>query len=205
VIVTVSREYGAGGLGVSAAVADRLGYRLVSRELPVVVAARLGMPADVVETVSDRPRPFSERVLEQLGGGVPETAQPGDSGEYDLVLETRRAIEVAVREIAAAGNAVINGRLAGAILGPRPDVLRVFAHAPLAWRIAHVAASLDCGDDEARAEIARIDEARRAYAKEAYQIVWDDRRNYDLMVQTSRFGVEGSAAAIVAAVRALGG
>lgn len=204
-IVTVSREYGAGGLGVSAAVADRLGYRLVSRELPVVVAARLGMPADVVETVSDRPRPFSERVLEQLGGGVPETAQPGDSGEYDLVLETRRAIEVAVREIAAAGNAVINGRLAGAILGPRPDVLRVFAHAPLAWRIAHVAASLDCGDDEARAEIARIDEARRAYAKEAYQIVWDDRRNYDLMVQTSRFGVEGSAAAIVAAVRALGG
>lgn len=204
-IVTVSREYGAASQGISAAVADRLGYRLVSRELPVVVAARLGMPADVVETVSERPRPFGERVLDQFSGGVPETSQPGSSVEHDLTAETQRAIEVAVREIAAAGNAVIVGRLAGAILGARPDLVRVFVHAPLAWRVAHVAGSFGCSEREARAEIARIDEARRTYAKEFYQIVWDDRRNYDLMLQSSRFGVDGSAEIIVAAVRAAGG
>jgi cytidylate kinase len=205
VIVTVSREYGAASQGISAAVADRLGYRLVSRELPVVVAARLGMPADVVETVSERPRPFGERVLDQFSGGVPETSQPGSSVEHDLTAETQRAIEVAVREIAAAGNAVIVGRLAGAILGARPDLVRVFVHAPLAWRVAHVAGSFGCSEREARAEISRIDEARRTYAKEFYQIIWDDRRNYDLMLQSSRFGVDGSAEIIVAAVRAAGG
>lgn len=204
-IVTVSREYGAASQGICAAVADRLGYRLVSRELPVVVAARLGMPADVVETVSERPRRFGERLLDQFSGGVPETSQPGSSVEYDLTAETRRALEVAVREIAAAGNAVIVGRLAGAILGARQDVVRVFVHAPAAWRIAHVVGSFGCSEREARAEIARIDDARRSYAKEFYQIVWDDPRNYDLVLQSSRFGVDGSAEAIVAAVRAAGG
>jgi cytidylate kinase len=205
VIVTVSREYGAAAMGVCSAVADALGYRLVSRELPVVVAGRLGMRADIVESVSERPRPFAERVLDQLSGGVPETSQPGSSVEYDLTAETRRALETAVREVAAAGNAVIVGRLAGIIFGSRPDVLRVFLHAPLAWRVAHVAASFGCSEAEARVENGRIDEARRTYAKEAHQVVWDDRRNYDLMLQTSRFGVQGSADLIVAAVRSAGG
>jgi cytidylate kinase len=204
-IVAVSREYGAAAMGVCSAVADALGYRLVSRELPVVVAARLGMRADMVESVSERPRPFAERVLDQFSGGLPETSQPGSSVEYDLTAETRRALETAVREVAAAGNAVIVGRLAGIILGSRPDVLRVFLHAPLAWRVAHVAASFACAEAEARVEIGRIDEARRTYAKEAHQVVWDDRRNYDLMLQTSRFGVQGSADLIVAAVRSAGG
>ncbi len=202
-IVTVSREYGAAGQGVCSAVADRLGYRLVSRELPVVVGRRLGVSADVVEAASSRRPSFGERVLEQLGGGVPETAQPGATTDYDLVVETRRAIETAVRDIAAQGDAVINGRMAGAILGARPDVVRVFLHADLAWRIAHVAASLDCSESAARAEIARIDEGRRVYAKQQYRLTWDDPRNYDLTLQTSRLGIDGAADAIVAAVRAL--
>jgi cytidylate kinase len=99
---------------------------------------------------------------------------------------------------------VINGRMAGAVLGAGPDVLRVFLHAPVAWRAVRVAASLHCSDGEARAEIARIDEARRTYAKEQYRVVWGDPRNYDLVLDTSRWGPPGAAAVIVAAVRAAG-
>lgn len=201
-IVTVSRAYGAAALAVCRAAAAQLGYRLVSQELPVVVAARLGTSSEAVETASERPRSFGERVLEQLGGGVPETAQPATATDQTLTAESRRVIEETVREIAAEGDAVIVGRMAGAILGPRPDVVRVFLHAPLAWRTAHVAESLGCDLGEARAEIARIDEARRTYAKEQYRVSWGDARAYDLVLDTSRFGVDGSAALIVAAVRA---
>ena len=201
-IVTVSRAYGASALDVSRTAAERLGYRLVDKELPVMVALRLGTSADVVETVQDRPRSFGVRVLEQLGGGLPEVAQPAASTDDELVAETRRATEDAVREAAAPGNAVIVGRMAGTILGRRPDVLRVFVHAPLAWRVAHVAESLGVGESAARDEIARIDEARATYAKEQYRVTWGDPRNYDLVLDTSRFGVGGSAEIIVAAVHA---
>jgi CMP/dCMP kinase len=201
-IVTISRPYGASALAVSRIVAERLGYRLVDSELPVLAALQLGTSPDVVQTAQDRPRGFGERVLEQLGGGLPESAQPASSTDDELVAETRRATEDAVREQATAGNAVIVGRMAGAILGPRPDVLRVFVHAPLAWRAAHVAESLGVDEAAARDEIARIDEARRTYAKEQYRVTWGDPRNYDLVLDTSRFGIGGSADVIVAAVRA---
>jgi cytidylate kinase len=202
-IVTISRVYGAGAQAVSRALAESLGYRLVDEELPVVAASRLGTSADVVQTLAERPRGFGERVLEQLGGGVPEAAQlPADDPQPG---EMRRAIEDAVREEATAGDVIIVGRMASAVLAGRADLLRVFIHAPLSWRIAHVVESLHVDEAAARAEIARIDEARRTYAREGYRVTWGDPRNYDLVLDSSRFGVAGSAAVIAAAVRAAGG
>lgn len=159
------------------------------------------MSSDVVETAQDRPRPFGVRVLEQLGGGMPESAQPAASTD-DLVAETRRATEEAIREAAVSGNAVFVGRMAGTTLADRRDLVRVFLHAPLAWRAAQVAIELGMDEATARTEIARIDEARRTYAKEQYRVSWGDPRNYDLVLDTSRFGVEGSGGVIVAAVHA---
>jgi cytidylate kinase len=199
-IVTISRSYGADGLAVSRRVAEQLGYRLIDEQLPVVAASRLGTSADVVQTAAERPRGFGERVLEQLGGGLPEAAQPPSEDRFPA--ELRNAIEQAIREEAADGDAVILGRMAAAVLGPRPDVLRVFLYAPLFWRIAHVAESLGVSEGEARAEIARIDEARRTYAREGYGVAWGDPRTYDLLLDSSRFGVDGTASVIVAAVRA---
>ena len=201
-IVTISRAYGAAASAVSRRVADALRYRLVDDELPVVAAAWLGTSADVVQTLSERPVGFGERVLQQLGGGVPEAAQP--PAVDPVSAQTRAAIEGAVREEATAGDAVIVGRMASAVLGRRPDVLRVFVHAPLDWRVAHVVESLGVNEQAARAEIARIDEARRAYAREGYQVAWGDPRAYDLVVDTSRFAIDGAAAVIVAAARAAG-
>ena len=110
-----------------------------------------------------------------------------------------------MREAAEAGDVVIVGRLAGAILAGRGDLVRVFVSAPLAWRIAHVAESLGIGSAAAKDEVNRIDEARRAYAREQYRVSWGDPRNYDLVLDSSRFGIDGSGDVIAAAVRAAGG
>ena len=109
-----------------------------------------------------------------------------------------------MREEAAPGDAVIVGRMASVVLRGRPDLVRVFLRAPLEWRAAHVAESLGIDVAAARAEIARIDEARKAYAREGYRVTWGDPRVFDLVLDTSRFGVEGSAQVIVDAVRAAG-
>lgn len=204
-IVTVSRAYGAAGQAVSRRAAQRLGYRLLDEELDIVVATRLGTSPDVVESVGDRPRGFGERVMEQLGGGLPELAQPASSRDDDLVAERKRGIELAVREAAEAGDVVIVGRMGGAILAARADVVRVFIGAPLGWRIAHVAESLGVSEAKAKAEVGRIDEARREYAREHYRVSWGDARNYHLVVDTSRFGVDGAGDVIAAAVHAAGG
>ncbi len=177
-------------------------YRLVDEELPRLIAARLGMPADVVESIENRVPGFGERLLAGLTGAVPEIAQPAALPEENLVGAYRREAERVIRDAAAGGDAVILGRLGNAILGARPDLVRVFVYAPLVWRIAYVSASFGCSESAARSEIARIDEARRAYARDQYRMAWGDVRNYDLAVDTARYGIEGAAEVIACAVSA---
>jgi cytidylate kinase len=201
VIVTVSRAYGALGHAVTREVAEQLGYRLVDDDLPVVVAARLGTSPEMVERVEHRSAGFGERFLRSLGGAVPEAFQPSVATD-DLSGAAMREIEGLIRAAADAGNVVIVGRGGSAILTGRPDLVRVFLTAPVRWRAAHIAESLVVSDAEARAEIARVDSARRAFARERYDIGWGEPRFYDVVIDVSSFGAAGAAAIVVAAVEA---
>ncbi len=167
-----------------------------------MIAARLAVPADLVETIENRRPGFGERLLAGLGGAVPEVTQPAPPPVDDLTAAYRHEVEALVRAAAADGDAIVLGRLGSAVLGKRPDLVRVFVYAPLSWRIANVSASLGCSEAAARGEIARIDDARRAYAREYYRLAWDDPHNYDLTVDTSRYGIDGAAAVIACAARA---
>jgi cytidylate kinase len=194
----VSREYGALGRPISRGLAERLGYRLVDDDLPVVVAARLGTSPDVVEGLG-RARGFGERLLRSFNAAMPELQQPAEVDD-DLEADARREIERLVREAADVGRAVIVGRVANVILGERPDVVRVYLYAPLDWRIAHIAELLGVDGVTARAEIARTDAARRDHALHSYDFVWGEPHRYDLLLDTSRYGIDGAIALIATAV-----
>jgi cytidylate kinase len=199
VIVTLSRAYGAAGHSVARLVAVRLGYRLVDDDLPRVVATRLGMqPEDV--GAEEREDGIGSRFLRTLASGVPELAEA--PGTDDVVAEERREIERAVHEAAAAGDAVIVGRGSSGILAGRADLVRAFVGGALAWRAERIATAHGVSLKAAREEIARVDAARRAYARNHYRIAWGEIESYDVLIDTARLGVTGGAATIVAAVRA---
>lgn len=198
-IVTISREYGAAARAVSQGAAERLGYRLLDDDLPVVVAAHLGTSPEVIESVEHRRPGLAERLLRSLNAAVPELSQPVLHHD-DIDEDAVREIERQVRSAAALGNVVIVGRIAGSILGPGPETLRLFLQAPLPWRIAHVVDSLGVSPAEAREEIDRIDRGRHAYAEERYGIVLGDPTHYDLVIDVSRFGIDGAADLIASAV-----
>lgn len=202
-VVTVSRAYGAASRSVAQRAAEQLGYRLVDDELEAVVATRLGAPADVVRSIGDWPPTFGERFFEELSGGLPESAQPA-SREDDLRDARQEALELAIRVVAARGNAIVLGRAAGAVLAGRADLVRVFVTAPLEWRVANVMRVQSIDEPTARAEIARVDDARRSYAREFYRLAWGDAKHYDLVIDAARFGITGAGDTIAAAVRAAG-
>jgi cytidylate kinase len=198
-IVTLSRAYGAAGHAVARLVAERLGYRLVDDDLPKVVASRLGMkPEDI--GAEERENRIGARILRTLASGVPELAEAPGVDEVDA--QERREIERAVREAAVGGDAVIVGRGSSGILAGRPDLVRAFVGGALAWRAERIAAAHGVSVRTARDEIARVDAARRAYARNHYRIAWGEIESYDVLIDTARLGTVGGAATIVAAVRA---
>ena len=184
VIVTVSNEYGSGALAIAARAAESWDTTTSTEQLPVVVAKRLRISPEEVEASEDSPRSLGERLIDSLERATPELAEPRRHAAV------RRGAccgpSPAVREYASAGRCVIVGRGASAILGERPDVLRVFMHAPRDWRIAHVVKTYDVSLEIAAGRGRRVDRMRAAYIHHWYGV--DVRRsgNYDLCIDTSR-------------------
>jgi cytidylate kinase len=205
VIVTISREYGAGGLAVAYGTAAALGYELLTDDLPATVAARLGASLEEVEARVQSQPSLSERMFSDLGAATPELISadaPRPGADFDE--DVRREIEAAIRERADAGDVVILGRLASAFLGDRPNLLRAFLTGPKEWRIERLMETFHFTREQATRELERTDLERRRQTKDRYKIVWGDPRFYDLIVDTSRFGIEGTIAIVVAAARAAG-
>lgn len=199
-ILTISNEYGSGALGIAHSVAERLDYQFVDEQLPVVVAKRLQSSPEAVDAAQDPRRGFTARLLAGLEKGTPELQGAGGQSFDELCL---REVEAAVREFAAQGNVVLFGRAANAILGRRGDVLRVFLYAPRDWRTQHLIETLGVCEKAASDEIARVDEARAAYARDHYRMRWGDPHHYDLSLDAARLGVEGACEVIQRAVHAL--
>jgi cytidylate kinase len=176
-----------------------LGYDYIDRQLPVVVAKRLHITPEAVEASEDSQRTLGELLLDGQERATPELAQAATD---PLDEELRAAVATAVREYSAKGDCIIVGRGAFAILGARPDVLRVFMHAPREWRVTLVMEREHETRDRAEGEIDRVDRARIAYVRQWYGLAFGDMQNYDLCIDTSRLNAAQSAASIVAAVHA---
>jgi len=199
-IITISRDFGAGATSVARMVADRCGYRLVADEIPLRVAQRLDLEAPVVLAEEETVRPFLTRLAEQLPGAaldVSALSTPTDSMSYATL---RNAIEFEIHDEAQRGDVVIVGRAASFVLGARSDLLRVFLHAPVAWRIARAIEWFGYSPEEAKSTVKRIDDARAAYVRDYYGATLLDARSYDLTIDTSTTGFENAAEAIISAV-----
>jgi cytidylate kinase len=199
VIVTISNQYGAGGFSVARRAAESLGYEFVERQLPVVVAKRLSIPVEEAEGDEVTYRSVGEQFLTGLELATPELAELSTTPAFDETV--LRAVQDAVREYAAHGNVVIVGRGSSAILGRRPDVLRVYLYAPRERRVAYIVRHFGVDARTAEKEADRIDKGRAAYLHAWYGIKFGDPANYDLCIDTDALGDEKSAVTIVEAVR----
>jgi cytidylate kinase len=199
-VITISPQYGSAAMMVAHELRERLQYHLVDDELPTVVATQLGISREAAERVGSAPKTLSERILRGFLNATPEAG--GTATTPDIDAEYVQAVEQAVRAAAAKDRCIIVGRVAGTILADRENVLRVFLHAPLPWRVKQIMQHLQCDEKTARTEIARVDDARSKYAREYYKIDRNDVRLYHLTVDVSRFGVTGAVDIISDAVRA---
>jgi cytidylate kinase len=94
--------------------------------------------------------------------------------------------------IAQKGSCVIVGRAADYVLRDEENLVRVFIYAPEEFRINRIMESYGDSRKDAIKNIRRSDEARSVYYEKISGLTWGDRRNYDLMINSS-MGLERSA------------
>ncbi len=190
-VVTISRQFGAGGSSVAELVAAELHADIVDKKLVDEVAGRLQLkPADV-EAESEHPRRLFDRIIRSFsslepGMGAAWTPPYPDDPFFDPRVEIIRLTEQTIKEAAASGNVVIVGRAAAFVLRDRPEVFRVFLRAPEASRVKTLVERFGLDEATARRKMHETDANRAAYTKQLYGRDWTDPDEYDLIVNTGR-------------------
>jgi len=205
-IITVSRQYMAGGSEIARLTAEGLGWSLVDNELVDQVAARAGLTRDEVADREEKAPGFVERLTRALATSTPEFVVPEgaalpDLTEGDLVKVTERVVE----EIAAAGRVVLVGRAAPAVLASKREALHVRIVAPWEPRIERAMAQRGIGRKEAEKLVDQMDANRTRYHKQHYNREWADPVNYHMTLNAHALGFEGAAEVLMARARGVWG
>ena len=202
-IITISREFGAGGSSVAQLVAEELGAELVDAALVNDVARRLEYPEATVASADERPETFVDRLLDSLKYLAPAQALALQRRQSGAVVEPRWEIvnltQELIREVARQGKAVVVGRGAAFVLRDHPNALHVFLHAAPEVRVEAIKRRLMLNERAAREQIRRTDGERAAYIRQLYHADWRDSANYDLAIDTGRLGFSRAAGLVIAA------
>lgn len=198
-IITISRQYGAGGSEVARLVAAGLGWSVVDNEIVDLVAGRAGLAPEVVAAQDERVPGFVERLARALANtsqeyAVPELGVAVGPEEPGVVELTERV----VKEIAAEGRVVLVGRAAPAVLGQLHDALHVKLVAPRPFRIRLAMEAEQVDEPTAERTMDRTDTHRARYHREYYGRDWDDPTHFHLVLNTGLLGLDGAAEVILA-------
>lgn len=203
-ILTVSRRFGAGGGELARAVGDRLGWRVLDREVVQKIAAELRVPEEEVEARDERVRGLAERVGEYLANTFPEMVPP-PLPPTRVDDETLRVLcESVLREAARLPPVVIVGHGAQCLFADRPDAVHVRVVAPLEARVARMARRTDRDPAAVEEEARARDEARARYLHHHYGADWEDPTLYHLVVNAGRIPLPEAAALVVRVVEGRG-
>jgi len=200
-LITISRQYGAGGSEVAKLVAEALGWRLVDNELVEKVGARAGLSAEEIAGIEERTPSFIERLAQVLATSTPELFPPPTGTVPELSEATLvRITEAVVAEAAAEGRAVLVGRAAPAVLAREREALHVKLVASRPFRIRVAATRLGLDLKDAERVMQQTDAQRERYHREHYGRDWSDPVGYHMVLNTERLGYDGTVAIIVAEV-----
>ncbi len=189
-IITIGREFGAGGAEVGRRVAKELGLEYYDKDiiLKTAMASRNLDPEQV--------RRWDERVPKNFG-----FAQSlFDFYNKPLEEEIWKAQRDAIRELANKESCVIVGRNGDYILKEFDHCLNVFIHAGFEWRVRRMTGMMDqVPADQVVNDVRAVDRARKKYCEYYTNRVYGDARNYDLTLNTEKLGIDKAVQMILTA------
>jgi cytidylate kinase len=205
-LITISRQFGAGGSTVAGMVAARLGWTVVDNELIDRVAARAGLTPEEVAAKEESAPGLFDRIVLALAASSQEILTPESAGSIKPMEEPRlvQVTEKLVTEVAAAGRVVLVGRAAAAVLAGEHAAIHARLVAPKPHRVEVVMRRSALDRKGAEEEIDRIDSNRARYHREYYKRDWADPAGYHLVLNTEALGYEGTTELILARARGLG-
>lgn len=181
IVIAISREFGSGGGEISQKLAQRLGISFYDKNILPAVAKKRGISVQQLEEMEER---LTDPVDAWYSPGVRDS-----SSESDKIFGIQAKL---IREVAAAESCVFVGRCAwDVLLGD--DVIRIFVYAPDRFKVARIKEEQRLPSErEAEYIVHARNRNRQRYVEHYSTHKWYGPENYDLMIDSSKLGVDGT-------------
>lgn len=191
-VITIGREFGSGGKYIGERLAQDLNLKLYDKEILNKVSEEAGIDLNLLEEVDEKQEQsfwytFAMSLYSSADSITSLTEFPSNERVF---IEQAKVIE----DLANTEDCIIIGRCSNIILNDRKDVLNIFIYSSdLDFKINRKMQYGDISDrNEVSKLIQRTDNERANYYNYFSNKKWGDREGYDLMIDTSKIGVNNA-------------
>ena len=186
-IITIGRQHGSSGREIARLLAEKLNYKCYDKEIVDEAANHSDFSRDLIDAFDEKR--MSAFILHAGGYGLNEN--------FRLNMQVVSAQFDAMRNIAEKGNCIFVGRCADYILRDHDDLVSVFILGDMDERLKCLERRQGLDETEARKKIKEVDKDRSSFYRYYSDQTWGDAQNYDMCINSSKLGVEGTVQVIL--------
>lgn len=191
-IITIGRQHGSSGREIARLLAEKLNYKCYDKEIVDEAANHSDFSRDLIDAFDEKR--MSAFILHAGGYGLNEN--------FRLNMQVVSAQFEAMRNIAEKGNCIFVGRCADYILRDHDDLISVFILGDMDERLKCLERRQGLDEVEARKKIKEVDKDRSSFYRYYSDQTWGDAQNYDMCINSSKLGVEGTVQVILDYIKA---
>ena len=189
-VVTISRQFGSMGRMIAQQLSRDLGVNFYDRDIVEETASRMGLPVSVISNTEENSKSIYFKQQYPLGMGI--------ASMRDEIFLIQKNI---IRDLAQKESCIIVGRCADSILTDMENRLNVYIYAPMDARLRNAVELAKLDEKTAKKMIREIDRSRELYHRRYCPEYVDASTNKDIMIDSSRFGAEGTVKILAGLVR----
>ncbi len=191
-VITISREFGSGGKYIGEQLAKNLNLKFYDKEIIERLSKEENIDINFLNNIDESSKNSFWNAL-----AVAYMMNPTDSinSFVDLPMADQYFIKTVrlIEKIAKEDNCVIIGRCSNIILKDYPNVINFFIYSSnQEFKINRKKEFANLEEKKAIRLIQKKDKDRAAYYHYYTNERWGDRSGYDLLIDSSKLGVEGT-------------
>ena len=189
-VIAITRTCGSGGTTIGKMLSNDFKINMYDKELLRLASDDSGISESLFASVDESMKnSLLYRVSKNVYNGELIPPESNEFTSNDNLFNYQAKI---LRELAEKESYVVIGRCADHILKDKPNVFKIFIHGSYEDCIKHEMETLCVSEKKAIKEIKRLDKYRKEYYYYHTGKKWENVKNYDLCIDTSKLGFEKS-------------